>query len=736
MDLPTFDGKLLVSFKGLTCSGLFHTLFIEVTYNLPIATRISRVNHQLPNHQNALIDETSPYLLQHAHNPVNWFPWNEKALEHARHEDKPILLSIGYSACHWCHVMAHESFEDENTAALMNTHFVNIKVDREERPDLDRIYQTAHQALNRRGGGWPLTVFLAPDTHTPFFAGTYFPKVPRYGMISFRELLLKVRDYYQENRADIHADVARWDDFFARISIHPPASSADLNLRPLDSARHELASHFDAQLGGFSEAPKFPHPSYLERLLRHWALTRDHGTPDQTALDMAITTLTRMAEGGIHDQLGGGFCRYSVDERWLIPHFEKMLYDNGPLLTLYADAWQITRNPLFRDTACDTATWLMSTMQSPEGGYYSSLDADSEGVEGRYYVWDPQSVQDLLTVEEAAITLPFFGLENPANFEGHHWHLYVAHELSAIAVKAGIEPSAAQILLASAREKLFAAQQKRIAPGRDEKILTAWNALTIIGMARAGRLLSQPDYIDSARRAFDFLRRTMWINGRLTATYKDGRARLNAYLDDYAFLLAATLEMLQTHYRDDDLQFARDLADALLDHFTDLPQGGFFFTSHDHERLLQRPKVWADEATPSGNGVTAWALSRLGHILAEPRYLDAAQQTLRAAWRDIVGLPSAHCTLLHALEELHHPPQLIFLRGDLTEVNAWHATLNGEFAPRRLIFPLGTAGHTLPGGQDTIAPKSVRAYRCDHFACSAPIHDLPTLIQELKTKST
>lgn len=694
------------------------------------------MNHVRNAGANSLARETSPYLLQHAHNPVDWRPWNGEALMLARREDKPILLSIGYSACHWCHVMAHESFEDAETAALMNTHFVNIKVDREERPDLDRIYQTAHHALNRRGGGWPLTVFLAPHTLTPFFAGTYFPKEPRYGMISFRDLLQRVRDYYQENHAEISAESARWQDFFAQLSKTEPVAESALSSAPLDNARRELATHFDTQHGGFSAAPKFPHPTYLERLLRHWALTRDHGTADQSALHMAITTLTSMAEGGLYDQLGGGFYRYSVDAQWLIPHFEKMLYDNGPLLALYVDAWRITKSPVFFRTARDTAAWIASTMQSPQGGYYSSLDADSEGEEGKYYVWDRENVRAMLSDKEAAIVMPYFGLTDDANFEGHAWHLHVARQLDEVTQDAGIDLVEAQNHLNKARTKLLAARAARIAPGRDEKILTSWNALTITGMVRAGRFFGAPEFVDSAIRALDFLRDTMWNDGRLMATYKDGRARFNAYLDDYSFLLYATLEILQTRFREQDLNFAQQLADAILSHFDDTAQGGFFFTSHDHEALLHRPKVFADEAIPAGNAVAASALIRMGHLLAETRYLDAAQRVLRASWEAATQLPSAHSALLHALEEWLYPPQLVFLRGSFNDVGHWQRTLDEDFAPRRLIFPLGQNGRTLPGAQDAAAAASVRAYRCDNFACSPPIHDLSELTQELKTRLT
>ena len=610
-------------------------------------------------HTNRLIDETSPYLLQHAHNPVGWHPWGPEALAKAKQENKPILLSIGYSACHWCHVMAHESFEDEDTARVMNELFVNIKVDREERPDLDRIYQTAHQMLAQRPGGWPLTLFLMPDDQTPFFGGTYFPKEPRYGMPAFTDLCRRVASHFQDHREEIEKQNASVRDTFRRLSASVPTTGVQVAGHVLTRAREEIAGQFEAKHGGFGQAPKFPHPTTIERLLRHWAMHPDDGE----ALHMARFTLHAMASGGIYDQLGGGFCRYSVDEYWMIPHFEKMLYDNGQLQALYTDAAVAMNDSAFRRIAHETGDWVMREMQSAEGGYFSALDADSEGEEGKFYVWTPDEMKTLLTPDEYAVLAPVYGLDRPPNFENHFWNLHVFQSPAGVVKSLDLDGERAATLLTEARRKLLTARDRRVRPGCDDKVLTSWNGLMIKGMARAGRLLERPDFIVSAERAFDFIRSTLWKNGRLLASYKDGRAHLNAYLDDYAFLIDAGLELLQARWRDGDLQFLVELAETLLDHFEDKTSGGFFFTSDDHEKLIHRPKPSSDDAIPSGNGVAAQVLLRLGHLLGATHFLDAAHNTLTALWRDIERSPSACNSLLMAVDEYLHPGEIIVIRG-------------------------------------------------------------------------
>jgi uncharacterized protein YyaL (SSP411 family) len=675
---------------------------------------------------NRLGEETSPYLLQHAHNPVDWYPWGEEALTRARTEDRPIFLSIGYSSCHWCHVMEHESFEDEETAKVMNQEFVCIKVDREERPDLDRIYQTAHQMLQQRPGGWPLNMFLTPRDHMPFFGGTYFPPEPRYGMPGFGELLQRVAEFYREHRTELDEQNASLADVFRRLeSASPPTETA--SDAPLRAAREQLARQYDQVYGGFGQAPKFPHPGALDRLLRDAARASDPDEEDDEALTMAVHTLTAMANGGMHDQIGGGFCRYSVDERWMVPHFEKMLYDNAQLIALYADAWQITGEDLFRRTAEDIGDWVLREMQSEDGAYFATLDADSEGEEGRFYVWQADEVRALLDEEEWNVCARHWGFDREPNFEGK-WNPHVYVEIDAIAAHSGHPPEQVQRLVDSARAKLFAARSERLAPGRDEKILAGWNGLMIHGMAHAGRILDRMDFIGSAARALDFVRARLWRDGRLLATTKDGNSRLNAYLDDYAFLARGTLELLQAHWEDEQLEFACALVDVLLEHFEDKNAGGFFFTSDDHEALVYRPKPASDEAIPSGNGIAAQVLLRLGHLLGETRYLDAADATLRALLGEAQQYPSSCNALLAALEESLYPGEIVVIRGDDDSAHNWQQAAQARYAPRRMVVALPPSSTALP---ERAARSATTAYVCAGRSCSPPIETLEELERKL-----
>ena len=658
----------------------------------------------MPNH---LSRETSPYLQQHADNPVDWYPWSAEALERARREDKPILLSIGYSACHWCHVMAHESFEDPQVAVLMNRLFINVKVDREERPDLDQIYQSAHQMLAQRAGGWPLTMFLSPDG-TPFFGGTYFPKTPRYGMPGFPDLCERIAAIWRDKRVDIEAQNGEVRKALVRALPQASADSPPLSEGVLNDMLANLRGNFDAQHGGFGAAPKFPHPTDLELCLR------------KGESDIAVTTLRKMCEGGIYDQLGGGFCRYSVDAQWTIPHFEKMLYDNGPLLALLADAWLVARDPLFERCAAETAGWIVREMQSPEGGYYCSLDADSEHEEGKYYVWDREEVRSLLGDDEYPVIAAHFGLDQPPNFEGRHWHLRLAR------------PNDNEAHLRVAKAKLLAAREKRVRPGRDEKILVSWNALAIRGMARGARVFGQAPWLASARRALDFIRRAMWREGRLLATYKDGRAHLNAYLDDYAFLMAALLELMQAEFRLADLHWACELADVLLDQFED-PEGGFFFTGREHERLILRPKPGHDNATPAGNAVAAWALGRLAALTGEERYARAAQRTVALFFPALQAYPAGFAAMAIALDEQLAPTRTLVLRGKPENLQAWQADLAREFLPNTQLVALDDATEGLPAILDKPPrPGAVNAWLCQGVTCLEPIGDLVDLKKVLK----
>jgi len=668
---------------------------------------------------NRLAAEPSPYLLQHADNPVDWYPWGEEALEKARRENKPILLSIGYSACHWCHVMAHDCFEDDEVAVVMNRLFVNVKVDREERPDLDQIYQSAHQLLTQRGGGWPLTIFLAPD-QTPFYAGTYFPKTPRYQLPGFIDLMENIARAWHERRGDVLAQNEAVRDALARQQPAVDTQQA-LSVAPFADAVRDLSAHFDPVWGGFSRAPKFPRPGELFFLLRQAQ------AGNAQAREMALFTLAKMASGGVRDQIGGGFCRYSVDEQWAIPHFEKMLYDNGPLLHLYADAWALTGNPLFRETAEDLVAWMLREMRAPEGGFYSALDADSEGHEGKFYVWTPDEVRALLTEDEYAVAAPVYGFDQPPNFENVSWNPILARPLNEVAAELGWTEDVAATRLRRARTKLFAARETRVRPGRDDKQLTSWNALMIAGLMHAGRVMARPDWVAVAQAALDFLRNRLWCDGRLFASYKQGQARLNAYLDDYAFLLDALLEALQADYREADMAWARALADALLAHFEDVEQGGFFFTSHDHEALITRPKPGYDHATPSGNGVAAFALQRLGHLLGEARYLDASARCLRLFYPQLAQQPIAYPTLLAVLDEALRPPRVILLRGPAAALREWTAALMPRLGARDILLVLPNS-LKLPAALAKPEADRPTAWICSGTACQPPVTDLATVL--------
>lgn len=685
------------------------------------------MSHSPSEHRNRLADETSPYLLQHATHPVAWHPWDDTALALAREQDKPILLSIGYSACHWCHVMAHESFADPQVAAVMNELFVNIKVDREERPDLDRIYQIAHQMLTRRGGGWPLTMFLSPHDQRPFFGGTYFPKEARQGWPSFTDLLRRVAEFYRTRRDDVTAQNAALQQALDELTLPPPASDFLLSAAPLLQARTALGDGFDGEYGGFGTAPKFPQPTSLEFLLRRWRASAATDAPDLHSLYMASLTLTRMAEGGLFDHLGGGFMRYAVDRAWRIPHFEKMLYDNAQLLDVFAQAASATGETLFATAAERTAEWLVREMQSPHGGYWSALDADSEGEEGKYYVWTGDELRTHLSPSSTDVVMRRFGLDQPPNFEGR-WHLVVHRTTADIAAELGLELKAVEQTLESGRNELLAARAARARPARDEKILTAWNGLTIGAMAVAARVLQRDDLAESAQRAVDCVRSSAWRGNTLYAVCKDPRWRLRGYLDDYAFLLNGLIELLQTRWRDSDLVFAIELADALLQQFEDTAPGGFFFTAHNHETLIHRTKSFTDESLPSGNAVAAQALNKLGLLLGETRYLEAARRTLHAAWLPLQQHPHGCAALLVALEEQLEPLDIVIIRGEAAEADAWRDALHRIYAPRRLVLSIPNNAQLPEGLAVKAAASHTIAYVCRGTTCSPPAKSLAALI--------
>ena len=684
---------------------------------------------------NRLAGETSPYLLQHADNPVDWHPWGGEAIERARQEGLPILLSIGYSSCHWCHVMARESFADAATAEVMNTHFVNIKVDREERPDIDRVYQLGHQLLTRQSGGWPLTAFLDPDTLLPFFAGTYFPRRPRHGLPGFSDLLLRIGDSFREKRAELTAQGKKLATVIAQIEQHKrEAKNSDAAL--LKAARQQLGELHDAAEGGFGSAPKFPMPAALDHLLQHWARVQADRSqrPDKDALGMVTTTLTKMARGGIYDHLGGGFFRYATDRRWRVPHFEKMLHDNGALLALYADALALGPDPLFAGVARETATWIADDMQHAEGGYFAALDADSEGEEGKFYVWRRNAVKRLLSEDEYLVVETLYGLDKPANFGGL-WNLARQDAWRAVAERLYLPPEDAERNLASAKAKLLAARSQRVPPRKDDKVLASWNGIAIGGMAKAGARLGEEAWIDSAARAAAFVRERMVEDGRLRASWKDGVAGQPGFLDDHANMLAGVLALLAARWRDDEMRFAAFLADELLQRFEDRDSGGFYFTAHDHEALIHRPKPTGDDALPPGNATAARALLALGHLSGEPHYLEAAQRTLKWARGFVEQHPASHCALLTALQAEGDAQQQVIVRGPGEAMQEWLRIARSGYHPNRSVFAIPYDAAEIPAYLPRLVSADTRArvsaFMCSDMQCSAPTTSLDRFREEL-----
>ncbi|MBA2653084.1 MAG: thioredoxin domain-containing protein [Tatlockia sp.] len=657
---------------------------------------------------NRLIEEPSPYLQQHAYNPVDWYPWGEAAFAKAQKEGKPILLSIGYAACHWCHVMAHESFEDESAAKLMNELFVSIKVDKEERPDLDKIYQTSHYLLSQQSGGWPLTVFLTPDK-IPFYSGTYFPKEEHPQLPAFKRVLEEIASFYHKHPDKIQNQVLQVQKVLGQQELEKIKQK--ISHEPLELGLNTLGERYDSIYGGFGQAPKFPQVSRLEYLLANNS-------------QLAFASLMHIAKGGIYDQLSGGFYRYSVDERWNIPHFEKMLYDNGQLLMLYAQAGKAYSEPYFKEIARETAEWVIKDLQAAKGGFYSSFDADSEGVEGKFYRWQPAEISKLLSKDEFAVVNFYYGLDNEPNFEGY-WHFYVAQSMDFVCKLLNIQQEDAERLLASAKKKLLKERNKRAAPFRDEKILTSWNSLMIKGLLIAGANLKEPRFIAAGQKALDFIQQNLWQENQLLASYKEGKAYLGAYLDDYAFLLDSLLTSLQVSWNSEHLSFAIILADKILDSFA-AESGGFFFTAEHHEKLLYRPKAMMDEATPSGNGILLRAFLILGHLLGESRYLNAAEQTLQSAWPMLMQHPAEHCSILLGLKEYLMPSPMFVIRGDKDEIKLWQEDIQSL---SNYSFAIPAEALNLPESLALKKPQGKAcAYLCRGMQCEDVIssrEDLP-----------
>ena len=599
---------------------------------------------------NRLASQSSAYLRQHAAQPVDWHPWDEEALALARRLDKPILLSIGYGACHWCHVMARESFSDPAIAALMNEGFVCIKVDREERPDLDAVYQLAHQLLRRTGGGWPLTIFLSPQG-MPFYSGTYFPAAAPEGQATFRAVLGSVSTVWSEQRAALmRQDQALRQALAASLPQPDPAAVLDARVR--SQAFEQLATAFDPVHGGFGAAPKFAHPSELAFLL---ARARDED--DAQARTMALMTLRKMAEGGIYDQIGGGFFRYSVDAQWRVPHFEKMLSDNGVLLALYADALALTDDPLLRRVVEDTAGWALREMQADNGAFHASLAADdAQGREGGFYLWESEPLRLALSPNEWDVCAAHWGLVDAPGFEGRRWHLRVARPAAALATTLRRPEAQLDELIASARPKLLAERDKRERPARDDKLLTGWNALMLTGLARASAVCQRPDWLQAARAALDFIRTERWQDDGRTSGRLLALPGQSAFLDDHAFLLEAVLALQAADPQPEDLPFAEGVAKAMLAQFEDRDAGGFFFTRHDSRALIHRLKSALDAATPSGNSTAALALLALADQLGGPQaasYRLAAERCVQVFAATLKRDPASHTRLLQAAQRLN-----------------------------------------------------------------------------------
>jgi uncharacterized protein len=700
-------------------------------------------------HTNRLINETSPYLLQHAHNPVDWYPWGEEALQKAREADKPILLSVGYSACHWCHVMERESFEDEEIAATMNRYFVPIKVDREERPDIDGIYMQAVQALTGQGG-WPMTVFLMPDGR-PFYGGTYFPPRNRqYGrqtVPGFQSILLHISELYRSQRADVEKEAERLATFLRENSGAPLRSLSALptldgvQLERLTSAGHKLAETFDEVHGGLGAAPKFPNTMLLEFLLR-LHLHRQRGELAQatspTELEIIETTLKCMAHGGIYDQLGGGFHRYSVDDEWLAPHFEKMLYDNALLSRLYLYTYLVTGEPFYMRVVIQTLNYVVREMLAPEGGFYSTQDADSEGEEGKFFLWTPADVRELLSEQDAKLFMLYYDVSVRGNFEGKNI-LHVAKKAATVAQEVGVSEQELKEALQRGRVALFAVREKRVKPGRDEKILTAWNGLMLRSFAEAARHLQRPDYLQVARRNAEFLLQKLSHDGRLLRTYKDGHAHLNAYLEDYVCLADGLLALYEADFDPRWFSEARRLIDEAIKLFADDKNGGFFDTGSDHETLLSRPKDIMDNATPAGNSVAAEVLLRLAAWTGEESYRQRADDYLRSLVDIMLKHPQAFGHLLGALDFSLSAIREIALIGDPQQASTQSllAIVNARYQPNSVLACASpdnaTAIQTIP----LLADRPLKdgqpcVYICQNFTCSAPVttsKELANLLQ-------
>ena len=684
-----------------------------------------------PKHTNRLINETSPYLLQHAHNPVDWYPWGEEALAQSEQQDKPILLSIGYAACHWCHVMEHESFENEQIAAIMNEYFINIKVDREERPDLDEIYMNAVQMLTGQGG-WPMTMFLTPDLK-PFYGGTYFPPDNRYGRPGFPRVLLGVAEAYKEQRDVVGEQADQIITNLNQLSAmegHGHQLTTDL----LDSAYQDYLSRFDHHEGGFGSAPKFPPSMGLLLLLRYW-----HRTGNANALNMVEVTLEKMARGGMYDQLGGGFHRYSVDERWLVPHFEKMLYDNALLSVAYLEAYQATGKAFYRQVAVETLDYVLAEMYDAEkGGFYSTQDADSEGVEGKFFVWMPDEVEGLLGEEKAKIFCEYYDITEHGNFE-HTNILHVQTPIELFARKLSMDLGEVEEILAEGKQKLFEVRDERIKPGLDDKILTSWNGLMIRSMAMGYQVLGDERYREAAEKSVRFvLSELSQDDGLLLRTHRAGKSHLNAYLEDYSYFVAGLINLYEATFAVEWLKEAERLNQIMIEQFWDEANGSFFFTSKHHETLIVRSKTGYDGATPAGVSMAIHNLLRLDKLLNRPDFREKVETTIDVYYHQIEHSPSGSAQMLCELDFLLSTSKEIAIAGqpESGDTQTALAAVHSRYIPNK-VLALASDGEDVSDliplleGKTQVDSKAT-IYVCENYTCQAPTTDVEELAELLQ----
>ncbi len=671
-------------------------------------------------HTNRLIDETSPYLLQHAHNPVGWYPWGEEALRKAKDEDKPIFLSIGYSACHWCHVMEHESFENEEIARLMNENFINIKVDREERPDLDEIYMSSVQLMTG-SGGWPMSVFLTPDLK-PFFGGTYFPPRDMYGRPGFGTVLVSVARAYEERREEIDQAANQMTEQIQQM-VTLQKGTDELTDQPIQQAVQEMKRRFDGRYGGFGGAPKFPHSMDISLLLRYY-----YKTGDEETREIVEHTLHQMARGGMYDQIGGGFHRYSTDERWLIPHFEKMLYDNALLAKTYLEAYQLTQKSYYLTITKETMNYVLREMTSPEGGFYSTQDADTVEGEGVFFSWTPEQIHEALGEEKGKIVCRYYGVDEGGNFEHGLSVLHVDNEEEAVAKLFDLSKDELAQIIQEAKCKLFGIRENRPKPGRDEKILTDWNGLMIAAMASAGNTLQNEEYKNAAEKACQFLFDHLWENDRLLHTCKDGRAHTNGFLSDYSFFIHGLLDTYEATQNVKWLEEAKRLTDIMIEQFHDQENGAFYFTGKDHEQLITRTKDPMDNAIPSGNSIAVLDLLRLAEMTGHQKYRSLAEETIQLFLPSIQRFPSAFGQMLSALDFLlAKPKEIVLASKDREQIKPFQEEIFRQFNPNKVVL------YALQEEVDRLQPLApvvegkeplngaVAVYVCEDFTCKQPV---------------